>query len=234
MVTASLVSYYNGFLIPLPAVVETVRAHSPALLAIDVTQALGRVPLNLAGVDLIVSSTHKWILASHGGGLVGVPAARAQELTVPAGGWFHLTNPVPLGPGRLEPVESQPGAAGFAVGMPNFPAIYAIRAALEYIQSVGVAAIDAAARPLVQACLDGLARLPIELLTPREADALAGILAFRHPDMDAIQRRLRAANIHVMAHAGRLRVALHGYNTMADVAHLLQTLEEALGHGQPR
>ena len=37
------------------------------------TQALGRVPLDLADVDLIVSSTHKWILATHGGGLVGVP-----------------------------------------------------------------------------------------------------------------------------------------------------------------
>src|SRR5215212_5784021 len=58
LVTASLVSFYNGFMIPLPAVVEAVRAHSPALLALDVTQALGRVPLELAGVDLIISSTH--------------------------------------------------------------------------------------------------------------------------------------------------------------------------------
>ena len=234
LVTASLVSFYNGFMIPLPAVVEAVRAHSPALLALDVTQALGRVPLALAGVDLIVSSTHKWILASHGGGLVGVPAARAAEWTVPAGGWFNLKNQVPVGPGRLDPVESQPGAPGFAVGMPNFPAIYAIRAALEYIQGVGVAAIDAAARPLVRACLAGLARLPVELLTPLEDDALAGILAFRHPAMDAIQRELRAADIHVMAHAGRLRVALHGYNTLADVERLLTTLEEALHHVEAR
>jgi cysteine desulfurase / selenocysteine lyase len=234
LVTASLVSFYNGFMIPLPAVVEAVRAHSPALLALDVTQALGRMPLELAGVDLIISSTFKWLLASHGGGLVGVPAARAAEWTVPAGGWFNLKNQVPLGPGYLEPVESQPGAPSFAVGMPNFPAIYTIRAALEYIQGVGVAAIDAAARPLVRACLDGLARLPVELLTPREDEALAGILAFRHPHMDAIQRALRAANIHVMVDTGRLRIALHGYNTMADVEQLLQTLEEALSHAEAR
>jgi len=228
LVTASLVSYYNGFMIPLPAVVEAVRTHSPALLALDVTQALGRVPLDLAGVDLIVSSTHKWILASHGGGLVGVPAARATEWTVPAGGWFHLKNQVPLGPGRIDPVESQSGAPSFAVGMPNFPAIYAIRAALEYIQAIGIAAIDAAARPLVCACLEGLARLPVELLTPREDDALAGIIAFRHSNMDALQRELRGASIHVMAHAGRLRISLHGYNRIADVERLLNTIEEVL------
>src|SRR4051794_16544272 len=67
LVTSSLVSYLNGFTLPLPAVVEAVRKHCGALLALDVTQALGRVPLRLEGADLIVSSTHKWILASHGG-----------------------------------------------------------------------------------------------------------------------------------------------------------------------
>lgn len=228
LVTTSLVSFFNGFMLSLPPVVEAVRAHSPALLAVDVTQALGRIPLELAGVDLIVSSTHKWILASHGGGLVGVPAARATAWTVPAGGWFHLNNQVPMGPGRLDPVQSQPGAASFAVGMPNFPAVYAIRAALDYLQGVGVAAIDAAARPLVKACYAGIKRLPVEMLTPADESVQAGIIAFRHPEMESIQRKLHAAAIHVMAHAGRVRVALHGYNTMADVEHLLDTLSAAL------
>ena len=153
---------------------------------------------------------------------------------MPAGGWFNLKNQMPLGPGRLDPVESQPGAPSFAVGMPNFPAIYAICAALEYIQQVGVTAIDAASRPLVRACSGGLARLPIELLTPREDDALAGILAFRHPTMDTIQQALQAANIHVMAHAGRLLIALHDYNTIDDVERLLQTLEAALSNAKAR
>ena len=32
----------------------------------------------------------------------------------------------------------------------------------------------------------------------------------------------------MLAHAGRVRIALHGYNTMADVEHLLDTLSAAL------
>ena len=36
-------------------------------------------------------------------------------------------------------------------------------------------------------------------------------------------------DIHIMYHAGRLRISIHGYNTLADIEHLLQTLEEALG-----
>lgn len=225
-VTTSLVSFFNGFRISVPEVVDAVRKHSPALLSVDVTQALGRIPLDLRGVDLIVSSTHKWILASHGGGLVGIPRERAKDWQVPAGGWYHLQDA--FGPTRFEAAVSTPGAAGFAVGMPNFPAIYAIRAALAYIQEVGVEAIDRAALPLVEQCLDGLARLPVNLLTPRDLSSVAGIIAFRHPKAEALHQALRKKDIHVMYHAGRIRVALHGYNTSSDVDRLLAELERAL------
>jgi selenocysteine lyase/cysteine desulfurase len=226
LVTVSLVSFFNGFRISLPEVAAAVRKHSSALLAVDVTQALGRVPLELGGADLIVSSTHKWILASHGGGLVGVPKSRTAEWTAPAGGWFNLEDA--FGPDRFEKAVSKPGAASFTVGMPNYPAVYAIRAGLEYIRAAGVANIDAAARPLVLHCLAEVKKLPVELLTPNEPEHVAGILAFRHPKAEEIHARLHAANVHVMSHAGRLRVAIHGYNTAADVEKFLNELRAAL------
>ena len=226
LVTTSLVSFFNGYRIDVDELLATVRGHSPSLLALDVTQALGRIPLQLEDVDLVVSSTHKWILASHGGGLVGVPAARASEWTVPAGGWFHLQDA--FGSGRFEQAASKPGAASFTVGMPNYAAVYAIHAALAYIRSVGVAAIDQQKRPLVQQCLAELKRLPVELLTPDEPEHLAGILAFRHPEAERLHQNLRAAGVHTMSHAGRLRVAIHGYNTAADIERLVQVLRKSL------
>lgn len=228
VVAVSLVSFFNGFMLDLAAVADAVHRHSDALLTVDVTQALGRVPLNLAGADLIVSSTHKWILASHGGGLVGVPAARAAQWTVPAGGWFNLQDP--FGPDRFAHAVPKPGAAGFSVGMPNYPAVYAVRAGLSYIASVGVAAIHAAAQPLVHACLDGIKQLTVELITPDTPATLAGIIAFRHPHSERIQQHLRQDNIHVMSQAGRMRVAIHGYNTAADIDRILSSLHGALQH----
>jgi cysteine desulfurase / selenocysteine lyase len=70
------------------------------------------------------------------------------------------------------------------------------------------------------------------MLTPANASAnqLAGIIAFRHPSMDAIQRHLHGQNIHVMAQAGRMRVAIHGYNTQADIERFLSALTGALRH----
>ena len=226
LVAVSLVSFFNGFRLSIPAVVESVRCGSQALLSVDVTQALGRIPLELQGADLIVSSTHKWILASHGGGLVGVPTSRAPEWTVPAGGWYNLQDA--FGATRFEAAISKPGAASFAVGMPNFPAIYAIRAGLKYIQSVGVEAIDNAVRPLVHHTLAELAQLPIELLTPPDVTQVAGIIAFRHPRAEEIAKALRTKNVHVMSHAGRLRIAIHGYNTPKDIDVFLTELKAVL------
>ena len=163
--------------------IEAIHQHSDAQVVLDVTQALGRIPLDLTQVDLVISSTHKWILSSHGGGLVGIPSRSADRWNVQAGGWFNLQDA--FGSERFEQVVVKPGAAGFTVGMPNFPAVYAIRAGLAYINDTGVEAIDAAARPQMEACLEGLAGLPVELISPRDPSRLAGILAFRHPDADA-------------------------------------------------
>lgn len=226
LVTVSLVSFFNGFRIDLPEVIDTVRKHSSALIAVDVTQALGRIPLDLRGADLIVSSTHKWILGPHGGGLVGVPAHRAAEWTVPAGGWFHLHDA--FGPGRFDRAESKAGAASFSVGMPNYPAVYATRAALDYIVDVGVDNIDRACQPLVAHCLAELRKLPIELLTPPELSHIAGILAFRHADAERVRQHLHSQRIHVMSAVGRLRIAIHGYNTLDDIDRLIRALREVV------
>jgi selenocysteine lyase/cysteine desulfurase len=155
-----------------------------------------------------------------------VPKNRTPEWTSPAGGWFNIEDA--FGANRFEKAVSKPGAASFTVGMPNYPAVYAIRAGLEYIKSIGVANIDAHARPLVLHCLEELKKLPVELLTPDEPEHLAGILAFRHPKAEEIHAKLHAADVHVMSHAGRLRVAIHGYNTPQDVEKFLKELKSAL------
>lgn len=223
LVQVSLVSFYNGHRVAWKSFRTAVRTQAPqALVSVDVTQALGRVELDCADADIQISSTHKWSLGIHGGCIVGVPAAGAGRLTTRAGGWLHLENA--FAADRFDRVVPRSGAASFAVGMPNFPALYALNAALRYVASAGVANIAARADPLTARVDAGLRALGLDPLAPWQTENPAGIVAFRHERAAEFHAALERAEIHVMHSAGRLRVAVHGYNTADDIERLLGVL----------
>ena len=223
LVQVSLVSFYNGHRLDWPAVRDLIRARAPqALISVDVTQALGRVVLDCADADVLISSTHKWTLGVHGGCVVGVPEARAERLTTHAGGWYHLANAFDAD--RFERAVSKTGAASFSVGMPNFAALYALDAALRYVEAAGVPAIAAHADPLVEELRAGLERLGFTPMCPADPQRPTGIVAFRHARSAELHGALEAAGVHAMHHAGRIRFAVHGYNTRADITRALDAL----------
>lgn len=229
LVQVSLISFYNGFRLDWQPFHDAVRRLAPhALISVDVTQALGRVALDCPGADCLISSTHKWVLGLHGGCIVGVPAGRAAQLTARAGGWFQLSNAFDAD--RFERLDPKPGAASWSVGMPNFAAIYALNASLRYLGAIGVDAVARVADPLTQALHAGLLALGITPMAPRRSSSDSGIVAFQHPRSEDIHSALQQDNIHVMHQAGRLRMAVHGYNTEADITRFLNTLDRAL-HG---
>lgn len=227
LVQVSLISFYNGHRLAWAPFRDAVRRLAPnALISVDVTQALGRVVLDCADADCLISSTHKWTLGIHGGCIVGIPERAAARLTTHAGGWFHLRNAFDAD--RFQRADTKAGAASFSVGMPNFAAIYALNAALRYVEGVGVEAISRHADPLVAQVHAGLLQLGLQPMAPAQPANPTGILAFRHPNTAAIHAALEAEHIHVMHHAGRIRIAVAGYNTAEDVGRLLTVLGRAI------
>lgn len=227
LVQVSLVSFYNGFRIDWPALRDAVRSLAPqAVLSADITQAFGRVELDCADADILISSTHKWTLGIHGGCVIGVPEAGAERLTTRAGGWYHLTNAFEAD--RFEKAVTKPGAASFSVGMPNFVSLYALNASLRYLDRIGIDAISRHADPLVARVHAGLVDLGIEPLAPLQREFPTGIVSFIHPRSNEIHAALESEEIHVMHQAGRVRVAVHGYNTADDVARLLGVIADAI------
>jgi selenocysteine lyase/cysteine desulfurase len=224
LVQVSLVSFYNGHRIDWQPLHNAVRKHAPnALISVDITQAFGRVVLNCDGADILISSTHKWTLGVHGGCVIGIPKRNADRLTTHAGGWYHLSNAFDAD--RFERAVTKTGALSFSVGMPSFAALYALNAALRYVDGVGVAAISAHADPLVKEAHDGLVALGYKPMAPLRADRPTGIVAFMHERSTEIHAALEKAEVHVMHNAGRIRLAMHGYNTSDDVKRALVALK---------
>lgn len=224
LVQVSLVSFYNGHRIDWRPFRDTVRRLAPnALISVDITQALGRVVLDCDGADILISSTHKWTLGIHGGCIIGIPAASADRLTTRAGGWLHLQNAFDAD--RFERAVTKTGAASFSVGMPNFIALYALNASLRYLENIGIEKIAAHADPLVAEAEAELRQLGVQPMCRWNG---TGILAFQHPRSTELHAALEHENIHVMHNAGRIRIAVHGYNTQDDIQQFLRVLATLL------
>ena len=228
LVQLSLVSFYNGYRIPWRNVVDKIRRMAPqALIAVDVTQALGRLELGCSDADIIISSTHKWTLGLHGGCIVGIPERNAEVLTTTAGGWYHLENA--FNDDRFERAVVKSGALSYSVGMPSFGPIYALNASLRYLEGIGIENIAAHADPLVAKADAGLRALGLTPMVKLDQTLRpTGIIAFKHPEVARFHAALEAAEVHVMHHAGRIRVAIHGYNTEEDIDRLLAVLGDCV------
>lgn len=228
LVQVSLVSFLTGYRIPWKPFHDLVRERAPhAILAVDVTQAAGRVELDCLDADCLVASTYKWLLGTHGGSLVAVPEHARERLVVKAGGWFHLANAFEND--RFRRVDPFPGVRGFAVGMPVYPAVYALRQGIDTLRETGMAAIAAHADDLVARLHEGLADLGYATLSPPQPGNSSGIVAMRTPDDAAIHTHFLTRNIHVMHQAGRIRFAIHGYNRTTDIDAALKALAEYRG-----
>jgi cysteine desulfurase/selenocysteine lyase len=224
LVQVSLVSFYNGHWVDWDGVRALVRALAPkAILAVDITQALGRVPVACPGADILISSTHKWTLGIHGSCVVGIPKGAAERLTTRAGGWYHLRNA--FEGDRFERADPKPGVGSFSVGMPNFVSIYALNAALRYQEGVGFSDIWERADGVTRRVVEGLGAMGVAMLCPWKG---SGIVAFLHSKSGEIHRALESKGVHVMHHAGRLRVSVHGYNTVSDADRFLSVLESVI------
>ncbi|MCC6862719.1 MAG: aminotransferase class V-fold PLP-dependent enzyme [Bryobacterales bacterium] len=228
LVSVSLVSYKTGaYFTDLPKLAA--EAHRVgAIVSVDATQALGRCPVSLDGVDFLMSSSFKWLLGPHGLGLTYVAPDLGARLNPASVGWYSVPNC--FAPDRFERYDLKPGAARLSIGMPNFGSIYALRESLKFILEAGVAGIYADLAPLVAEARRELLALGLEVLTPEAPAAASGIVSFAHPKAGEIGAALEEQGVIVWAGDGRVRCSIHLYNDAADVDRYLDRLRAVLAH----
>ncbi|MPZ20616.1 MAG: aminotransferase class V-fold PLP-dependent enzyme [Luteitalea sp.] len=235
LVSLSLVSYKTGaYLAEVAQLAKRVR-EAGAILSIDATQALGRCPVAVGDIDFLFSSSFKWLMSTHGVGVTYV-SPRLRERLEPRGiGWYSV--PDCFTGDRFDRYVLKEGAACLTAGMPNFPALYALRASLRFLIDVGVAAISAHLRPLVARLREGVAATGACMLTPPHPEHASGIVSFAHSRPAAVRAALEQRGIVVWAGDGRVRASVHLYNDENDidacVGSLKGLIERAPRRGMP-
>jgi selenocysteine lyase/cysteine desulfurase len=205
LVAFSLVQSADGRLADLPALQET-----GARLFVDVTQAVGAMPVEVGKIDYLAAHPYKWLCSPRGLAFLYVRPDRLQEIEPWWSGWKSREQP-------YDDFYGLPELTGEARRLDvslAWLAAAGARPSLELIASLGIERI--AEHDL------GLARL--FCAEARLPEPQAPIVRLEVTDSEAVLSRLASAGVRAAGRAGAVRLSFHLYNEERDVARALDAL----------
>ena len=224
LVALSYVSYATGFRADLAAIGKLCRARS-VFLFVDAIQGLGALPFDMRTmpVDAFAADGHKWLCAPEGLALFYVRREHHERLRPLSRGWWSVAQA-----GRYE-LEEQPladTARRYECGTLPTANAYGLRAALELLNEVGIAAIAARIRELTAKTTQALRGRGFAIQRAEGEGEWSGIVSCETPGRDParLAAELEKRGVLVTARSGRLRLAVHAWNDEGDLARLLDAL----------
>jgi selenocysteine lyase/cysteine desulfurase len=233
--SVSSVHWSDGGALALGEVSRTLRARGAALV-VDATHAVGVLRTDVAALDpdFLAFPTYKWTLGPYGRAFLYVAKRRQGEGAAPLEQTAHgrrgvAADQVPY----LRDLSFTPGARRFDMGeRDHFVSLEMAAIGMEMMAAWGVEAVAARLRALTERMEEGLRGAAG--VRPALADArlqAPHFFCLEFPDgmPGGLVERLAAANVHVAARVGRVRVSPHVYNDEADVDRFVQAFRGALG-----
>ena len=222
-VAISWVSFWSGFRFDLDAIGAACRRRG-AWLFVDAIQGVGVEPLDVAAtaIDVLACGAQKWLLSPWGTGFTYVRPDLIGSLEPAEVGW--MAQPATSDFTRF--LEYDPtwfdDARRFEVVTLDFANFATMTASLSLFAELGVPAIAAHVAGLAdRAVAVADAHPDVALVSPRERARRAGVIALRPRDVAAASERLKAAKVFHSVREGCVRLAPHGYNTVAEMDRAL-------------
>jgi len=183
LVCLSHVNFRSGARLDLPAITEAAHRRG-ALVLWDLCHSAGALPVGLdeAGADLAVGCTYKYLNAGPGSPAFAYVRRDLQaSLRQPVWGWFGQRDQFAMGP-TYDPVA---GMARFLAGTPPVLGLLAVDAAVETVESAGIAALWAKSERLtallVDLVADRLEPLGATLASPADPERRGAHVSVAHP-----------------------------------------------------
>jgi cysteine desulfurase/selenocysteine lyase len=225
-----------GTIQPIAELAEVAHRHG-ALMLVDAAQSASHLPVGPddLGADFVACSGHKMLGPSGVGALVGKYEALERLRPVDWGG--SMVQSVDAAQCQLQPLPRM-----LEAGTPPIESVFGWAAALEYLESLGLATIREHLESLTTIALERLAQIPgLKILGPSRADERAGIITLQLVNWEAhaLARVLsQRGNVCVRSgfhcaeplhqHLGlppTLRASFHVYTSRDDVDRLVEVLE---------
>ncbi|HSH00598.1 MAG TPA: aminotransferase class V-fold PLP-dependent enzyme, partial [candidate division Zixibacteria bacterium] len=156
LVPISHVLFRSSYIMDAAAIIK--RAHKVgALVALDIFQSIGVVPVNVAelGADFAVGGALKWLCGGPGACFLYVRPDLIDQLEPRFTGWLAHKNPVAFDTGAMRYTR---GSYRFQTGTPVIPALYTCQAGLEIISEIGVERIRERSNAMTRRLIDNADR----------------------------------------------------------------------------
>jgi kynureninase len=225
LVPLSYVLFRSAYIADAAAVIEKAH-HVGAHVVLDVYQAAGTVPLDLAslGADFAVGGSVKWLCGGPGAGYLYVRPDLSDSLEPGLIGWASHAEPFEFAPGAVRRAGSP---ERFQSGTPNVPSLYSARAGYEIVGEVGVPAIRRRSLALTRRLMDGARALGFRINTPDPDEERGGSVIVDVPEGSAVADALIERGVIVDYRPGAgIRMAPHFYNTESEIDHALAVLAQ--------
>jgi len=222
LVCCTAVSFRTGHRHDVTAIAGIAHANGALVLA-DSYQAVGALEIDVRalGADIVTGGTVKYLLGSAGLAFMWVRGTLLTTLIPTQTGWFADEDIFAMSIADYSPHAT---ARRFDSGTPPVPSLYPGTAGMELIAEVGVAAIEAHIRGLVDRLLTGLDELGATVATPRGEREYGPLICVVSTDPNALVAALAEQRIVTSTRDSNLRVSLHLYNIEEDVDRILEAL----------
>src|SRR5207244_8426348 len=163
----------------------------------------------------------KYLLGSAGLGFFFCRRQMVGDLWPTQTGWFADRDIFAMDIHDYSPSDT---ARRFESGTPPVPSIYAGIAGMELMEEIGIAETREHVLGLRTRLLRGLDELGARVATPREPERRGALLCVASTDAPALVETFDREGIVTSSRAGNLRISPHAYNSVEDVAQVLDAL----------
>lgn len=188
VVVRSHVDYRTAEIADMASYTARVRA-AGALCIWDLSHSAGVLEVDLAGcgVEMAVGCTYKFLNGGPGAPGFSYVATELHELIeTPLQGWFGHRDQFAMGP-SLEPHAD---VRRLLLGTPAILSLTAARVGIETTAAAGITPIAAKARALTSFGMRCVEAAGLDSPTPVDPARRGGHISVRHPDAEALTRRL--------------------------------------------
>ena len=227
VVSTAYVTYGNGYRVDLPALGKVCRERG-ALLVVDGVQAAGIIakPLSELGADFIAIGGHKNLFGLTGSGIAWCREALVNELKTP-----FIKAPAAAGSTQakahaVSQFDYMRIAHRFEGGNPNFLGVKVLKRGAEFIESIGIPAIEARVRELTTKCIEMLKAKGYRTQTPENWAERAQIVNVIVPDAEGLMTALREKHrVVTNVKDGALRLSMSFFNNEEDIERTVDAIE---------